>query len=75
MFWQLPAATIHGILNGMSEQDSEARPCLQPGSPQMDAFFEQKAESKLAFQAAKGLQVGGHIVPGGGGPSFGMCQG
>lgn len=55
MFWDLPRGTVTGILNGMEDA---ARPAAAAGAVNdPDAFFEKKGESKLGFQAAKGLQV------------------
>ncbi|KAI7845483.1 hypothetical protein COHA_001031 [Chlorella ohadii] len=55
MFWQLPHGA-QGILNGMEE---DCRPQLALDTPaELDAFFASKLEAKLAYQAAKGLQVG-----------------
>lgn len=55
MFWQLPDGAM-GILNGMEE---DSRPKLALDTPaDVDAFFASKRAAKLAYQAAKGLQVG-----------------
>ena len=55
MFWKLPDGAM-GILNGMEE---DSRPKLALDTPaDVDAFFASKTAAKLAYQAAKGLQVG-----------------
>ena len=62
MFWQLPRAAVHGILNGM-EDEGGSRPALGSdgggggSGAEVEAFFASKAAAKLAFQAAKGLQA------------------
>ena len=74
MFWQLPRAAVCGILNGM-EDDGGTRPALASGGTgaEVEAFFASKAAAKLAFQAAKGLQVGNRRI--GTGASGCICPG
>jgi len=72
MFWRLPPKQMMGILNGM-EDDSRPQLALPAGSgtgsgtggggtaggpDELAAFFKRKRAAKLAFQEAKGLQVG-----------------
>ena len=56
MFWDLPHACVIGILNGMEDPLGEVAAAAAAADP--DAFFARKAAARLAFQEAKGLQVG-----------------
>jgi len=62
VFWQLPHGAVCGVLNGM-EGKGGIRPALtsSSASAEVEAFFASKAAAKLAFQAAKGLEVGGWV--------------
>ncbi|PSC67013.1 alpha-1,3-glucan synthase Ags3, partial [Micractinium conductrix] len=56
MFWDLPHACVIGILNGMEDSLGEVAAAAAAADP--NAFFARKAAARLAFQEAKGLQVG-----------------
>lgn len=53
MYWSLPQQKVRGILNGMSE---DAR--VLPPPENFDAFLEEKASAKVAFQKRAGLEIG-----------------
>ena len=60
MFWDLPHACVIGILNGMEDPLGEVAAAAAAADP--DAFFARKAAARLAFQEAKGLQVGMCVI-------------
>ncbi|KAL4458945.1 hypothetical protein ABPG75_013810 [Micractinium tetrahymenae] len=56
VMWALPRGAVGGILNGL-EAESGERPAE---GAELACFFGRKASAKIAFQLAKGLQVGEH---------------